>query len=172
MFVRDETQTGRAAESRIVPRWAWVLAGIGLISMFFVFTHAVAHRPDAPPAAARIFLGLVVGTLLACYFLAVVYVSYDAKRRGMNRVLWTAVAILIPNLLGFVLYCVLRQPMRCVCPQCGHSGQTRFNFCPQCGYRLSVSCPHCQQAVELTDVYCHHCGAELRQPSAPQSAPH
>jgi len=167
MLVKEEIQTGPAAEIKIVPAWAWVLAGIGFVSMQFVFNVVVARQPDAPPAWARPLLGLLVGIVLACLLLFIGYINRDAKRRGMSPVLWTIVAILIPNALGIILYFVLRQPIRSACPQCGNALQTGFNFCPQCNYKLSPGCPQCQRAISATDVYCPYCGTSLRSQAAP-----
>jgi RNA polymerase subunit RPABC4/transcription elongation factor Spt4 len=161
MQVRDEKQSALAAEIQIVPTWAWILAGILFVFMQFVFNVVVARQADAPPAGVRALLGVLMGLLLAAYFLFVGYVNRDAKRRGMPRILWTCVAALIPNALGIILYFVLRQPLRSACPQCGHAIQSAFNFCPQCNYRLSSGCPQCQRAVSPGDVYCPYCGTSL-----------
>ena len=167
MQLRNENQTSLSTEVRIVPAWAWVLAGIGFVSMQFVFNVVVARQPDAPPAWARPLLGLLVGIVLACLLLFIGYINRDAKRRGMSPVLWTIVAILIPNALGIILYFVLRQPLRSACPQCGNAVQTAFNFCPQCNCKLSPNCPQCQHAISATDVYCPYCGTSLRSQAAP-----
>ena len=146
---------------RLVARWAWILAVIGFLSMQFVFNVVVARQHDAPPAWARILLGLFAGLVLTCYLLLVGYVNRDAGRRGMSRALWTAVCILVPNGLGFILYFILRQPMVGNCPQCGHGIQHGFNFCPKCNYKLNPNCPQCQRMVRPGDTYCPYCGTSL-----------
>jgi len=167
MLVKEETQTGPVAEIKIVPAWAWVLAGIGFGCMQFVFNVVLARQSDAPPAWARPLLGLLVGMVLGCFLLFIGYINRDAKRRGMSPVLWTIVAVLIPNALGIILYFVLRQPLRSACPQCGNAVQTGFSFCPRCSYKLSPNCPQCQRAVGVNDVYCPYCGASLRKQAGP-----
>jgi RNA polymerase subunit RPABC4/transcription elongation factor Spt4 len=171
MLVKDETQAGPAAEIKIVPTWAWVLAVIGFASGQVLFNVVVARQPDAPPAWARSLLGVVAGLVLGCFLLFVGYINRDSKRRGMSPVLWTTVAILIPNALGIILYFVLRQPLRSACPQCGNFVQTGFSFCPRCSYKLSPSCPQCQRTVGVNDVYCPYCGTSLRNKAAPVSSP-
>ncbi|MGH9499724.1 MAG: zinc ribbon domain-containing protein [Terriglobales bacterium] len=146
---------------KLVARWAWILAVIGFLSMQVVFDVIVARQPDAPPAWARILLGLLVGVILTCYLLLIGYVNRDAGRRGMSRALWTAVCILVPNGLGFILYFILRKPVVGNCPQCGHGVQQGFNFCPRCNYKLSPSCPQCQRMVGPGDTYCPYCGTSL-----------
>jgi hypothetical protein len=152
---------------RLVARWAWILAVIGFLSMQFVFNVVLARQHDAPPAWARILLGLFAGLVLTCYLLLVGYVNRDAGRRGMSRALWTAVCILVPNGLGFILYFILRQPVVRNCPQCGRGVQQGFNFCPQCNYKLSPSCPQCQRMVRPEDAYCHYCGTAVRGQTVP-----
>lgn len=171
MLAKDEIQTGPAAEIKIVPAWAWVLAGIGFVCIQFVFNLVLARQSDAPPAWARPLLGLVVGLVLGCFLLFIGYINRDAKRRGMSPVLWTIVAVIIPNALGIILYFVLRQPLRSACPQCGNAVQTGFSFCPRCSYKLSLSCPQCQRAVGVNDVYCPYCGTSLHNQAAQVSSP-
>jgi len=167
MQLKNETPRGISTELKIVPQWAWALAPVGFICMQFVFNIVIAQQKDAPPVWGRALLGLMTGILLACYILFIGYINRDAKRRGMSQVLWTCIAVLIPNALGIILYFVLRQPLRGGCPQCGTAIQSGFNFCPQCHFKLSPNCPQCQHAVGVTDVYCPYCGTSLQTPIAP-----
>lgn len=167
MLVKDEAPTGPASEIKIVPAWAWVLAGVGFVGAQFAFNLAMTHTPDAPPAWARPLLGLLLGLLIGCFLLFIGYINRDAKRRGMSPVLWTIVAIVIPNALGILLYFVLRQPLRSACPQCGNVLETGFCYCPRCSFKLSPNCPQCQRLVGGGDVYCPYCGTLLRTQAAP-----
>ena len=60
---------------------------------------------------------------LGAYVLLVGYVYGDARRRGMNHVLWTLLAIFIPNAIGIILYFILRDPVPVPCPTCGDAGE-------------------------------------------------
>jgi len=167
MQVKSETRTGLTTEIKIVPKWAWGLAVIGFFIAQFFFNVVVVRHSKAPPAWARPLLGLLLGLMLGCYLLFIGYINRDSKRRGMSPVLWTLVAILVPNLLGILLYFVLRQPLQISCPQCGNAVQAGFNFCPRCSYKLSPSCPQCQRVVDVNDVYCPNCGTALRNQAVP-----
>jgi len=167
MQVRSEKNIRLSDELSLIPAWAWSLAALAFGGMQYLLDVFVAHQPDAPPWWARVLLGLVAGTLLGCYFLLIGYVNRDAGRRGMSRLLWTLVAILIPNGLGIILYFVLRQPRLSLCPQCGNAVQSGFNFCPQCNRKLHSSCPQCQHAVGDNDTYCPYCGVALGKPDVP-----
>lgn len=157
---------------KLVARWAWILAAIGFLIVQVVFNVVMAREHDAPPAWARILLGLFLGLILTCYLLLIGYVNRDSGRRGMSRALWTAVCILVPNGLGIVLYFILRQPVVGNCPQCGHGIQHGFNFCPQCNCKLNPSCPQCQRMVRPGDTYCPYCGTSLPEQAVPTGVAH
>ena len=55
--------------------------------------------------------GTVMGAFLAAWLMCLGYVYKDASRRIMPPVLWTLVAILVPNLLGFLIYFAVRRPI-------------------------------------------------------------
>ena len=161
MQVLNEPRTGLAAEIKIVPWWAWTLGLVGFVCAQWFFNIAVARHPHAPPAWVRPVFGLLAGSGAVVLLAFIGYINRDAKRRGMSPVLWTFVAILVPNLLGILLYFVLRQPLLIVCPQCGSAVQEGFNFCPRCSHKLSPSCPQCQRIVGVGDLYCPYCGTSL-----------
>lgn len=167
MQLKNETQTGFSAEMQIIPPWAWTLALIAVAGGQVFFNLVMAGQADAPPVWARILLGVLAGMFLGAYFLLIGYISRDARRRGMSALLWTLIAILIPNCLGIILYFILRQSRTKKCPQCGNNARTEFNFCPRCSCKLSASCPQCQREVGVDDVYCPHCGTSLRKQGAP-----
>ena len=148
MQVKNETQTGLTAEIRIVPLWAWVLAGIVFVAAQVFFNVAVARHSGGPPAWARPLLGLMAGIAGGCYLLLIGYINRDAKRRGMSPTLWTIMAVIIPNALDIILLSTATTARR-ACPQCGYGVQSGFNFCPRCSYKLSPSCPQCQPAPRL-----------------------
>ncbi len=166
MQVRNETHTGLTSEIKIIPTWVWALAGIVFIAAQWFFDIALARQANAPPAWCRPLLGLLAGVGGGCYVLFIGYVNRDAKRRGMSPVLWTIVAMIIPNALGIILYFLMRQPLSNVCPQCRCSVQSGFNFCPRCSCKLSPSCPQCQRLVGASDVYCPYCGTAMNNPAA------
>ena len=169
MPVRTETPTRLKSEIKVIPTWAWALAGIVFIAAQWFFNLALAGRHDAPPAWCRPLLGLLAGVGAGCYLLFIGYINRDAKRRGMSPTLWTIVAVIIPNALGIILFFILRQPLSQACPQCGNAVQAGFNYCPRCSCKLSPSCPQCQRLVGLNDVYCPYCGSSLRDRAAPAS---
>ena len=166
MRIHNENKIFAAKEIQIVPWWAWAIAGIVFVAAQWYFNLEMVRHPHAPPAWVRPLFGILAGVGGAGYVVLIGYVNRDAKRRGMSSLLWTLVAILVPNLLGILLYFVLRQPLVRDCPQCGNAVQSGFNFCPRCSYRLAPGCPECQRIVGVNDDYCPHCGTSLRQQKA------
>lgn len=154
-------------ELRIVPRAAWVLTivvylgfAVALGAMLLVEGHLGKSQPLGLLAYALVIL--TVPTLPASYVLLIGYIYADARRRGMRAVLWTLLAIFVPNAIGVILYFVLREPLLNSCPSCGYTAKPGYAFCPRCGAALAPACPTCRRAVEPDWSNCAYCGANLR----------
>ena len=161
--VRRE-RPGLRAEISLVPVWAWILAAIVFIGIpicFFGFVWRLSE--SAPPAVMQAIIGVLPGTFLAFLVLMIGYVNRDAGRRGMSRTLWTLIVTFVPNAIGFILYFLLRSPLRTVCPKCGTVVDLRSNFCPHCRYSFHPTCPQCKGHVRPGDTFCATCGAQLDQ---------
>ncbi len=153
-------------EIRLIPRWLVYLV-IGL----FIVAQAVAQIANvygpltpAPPKWAPLALfGIVtaIGVPIACLLFLFGYINRDAKRRGMHSALWTLLAILVPYLIGVIIYFLLREPLAFNCPQCGVAVSARFNYCPGCGYNLHPTCPQCKHEVREGDHFCPQCAHQL-----------
>ena len=171
-------------EIRLVPRrLVLIVLALYLIAVATMLTanltglaqHGEPWPPDlAPPVRALALIGIVtaVSVPIAGVLFLIGYVHRDARRRGMNAVLWTLlVIVLAPAYLatGFIIYFLLRDPLPYHCPRCGAVVSARYNYCPRCKYNLQPTCPQCKREVGDADVYCPHCGGEVHPaPSAPQ----
>jgi glycerol uptake facilitator-like aquaporin len=150
-------------EIRLIPKVMVVVAAllfVGLQALLFLVVFP--HDPHAPPLAAQILISLVGGAILVFFVLLVGYVNRDAKRRGMNHVLWTILVLIIPNAIGYIIYFVVRPPARGVCPQCGATVNPGFNYCPKCKFLLHPACPQCHRAIEVGAAFCPYCSADLK----------
>jgi hypothetical protein len=167
MQLKNEPQTGLAAELRLIPMWAWIIAAILLLVAETFFLIFVPMQSDSPPPVwARPLLGAMAGAVVGGYVLLIGYISRDTRRRGMSPLLWILIAILIPNGLGFILYFILRQPRIGAAVAAAVVGGTRaFDECPNCHFKLNPSCPKCQHAVGFSDSYCAACGTALKPAS-------
>jgi len=126
----------------VVPKGMKVFAVIAIVAAALCatvfafmsgFTDAHSTHPDMPRVVA-IPLVLLVGTMVALWLLAMGYIYGDAKRRGMPAALWVAIAILVPNMIGFILYFALRKPLLSACANCGQGVMLDQKFCPSCGH--------------------------------------
>jgi len=79
-------------------------------------------------------LGLLAGVVIAIWLLCLGYVYADARQRAMPPVLWMLVALLVPNLLGFLLYFAIRRPLTVTCTSCGQASSPDQRFCSWCGH--------------------------------------
>jgi hypothetical protein len=125
----------------IFPKPARLTAAVLLSIAVTVGVIAGAFEMHAPhghvsPLGSAIGLGggVLVGSLFGLFVLALGYVYGDARRRNMPAVPWTLIALFVPNLLGFLLYFVLRKPLGAPCPQCGQAITPEQRFCSWCGY--------------------------------------
>ena len=152
-------------EMKVIPRAAWVIAILGYLAFvalaFYVFIPNDPNFIGWPGWALPVFAG-GVPLFLVVYILLVGYVNADARRRGMRYVMWTLLAIFIPNAIGIILYFILRDPLLRYCPSCATSVSAGFAFCPKCGAALAHACPQCRSAVQPEWSHCTKCGARLR----------
>jgi RNA polymerase subunit RPABC4/transcription elongation factor Spt4 len=150
-------------EIKLIPSWAIVLAVAlftGLEALFHLVL--VPRDPHPMPLALQLFFGFLGASVFAFLTLLVGYVNRDAKRRGMNRTLWTLLVIFVPNAIGFIIYFLMRQPACAPCPQCSAMVSPAFNYCPRCKFNLHPACPQCHRAIQVGDMFCPYCASELK----------
>ena len=105
---------------------------------------------------------LIALAVLTIPVLIGVYVYRDARRRGMNAVLWTLVAVIAPALVGFIIYLLVRNGYSDLeCPRCGAPVMEQYVVCPQCGAKLRPACPSCSGPIEPDWRVCPRCAAPL-----------
>jgi hypothetical protein len=152
------------ARLRIIPRTAWFIAVLVYVGfVLFAVSVPMRHDPqmrDWPLATKAAFTGLMP-LLLFVYVLLIGFVHADAKRRGMRYVMWTWLAVLVPNAIGIILYFLLRDPLPRPCPNCQTVLPARFTFCPHCGTATTRICPNCGKPAERGWVNCAFCGTKL-----------
>jgi len=124
--------------------------------------------------------------LFVILWLAIIlWVYRDAERRRMSGLLW-ALLVFIGNLVGLLIYLIIRQdhPVCCepagavtpsppgtpaapeknvpACPACQKPVERGFVYCPGCGASLQATCPNCGKPVESDWKVCPHCGTRLK----------
>ena len=102
-----------------------------------------------------IFSLVVLVALLTIPIMIGVYVYRDAKRRGMNAMAWTLIAVVAPALIGFIIYLLVRgNSPDLQCPQCAEPVTEQYVICPHCGAKLRPACPNCSFPVEADWKVC------------------
>ncbi|MBM3737541.1 MAG: zinc ribbon domain-containing protein [Acidobacteria bacterium] len=154
-------------EWKTVPVWSmWLAAAVSgaiWILMMLLFAGPLLSSGGVPVPMVALY-GLLAGLfalLPATYVLTIGYVNADARRRGMRSGVWTAIAALIPNAVGILLYFLFREPLPVACPRCASPADQRLRFCPQCGQTLGPQCAACGRPTEISWSNCGHCGAKL-----------
>ncbi len=171
---RDRAARGTSgfwAELRVIPVPARIIAGFAYLGLCLVLIMVINLHPDDWRNwndVEKILFAALIPLFLSVLVLLIGYVNGDAKRRGMRRVVWTLLAIFVPNALGIILYFLLRDPLPSTCPGCGNRVGGAYSFCPQCGTVLAPACPNCRRAVERTWTNCAFCGTKL--PGSEKSA--
>ena len=151
------------AEFSIIPKFmiaVAILVAVGL--MAFLFLVMFPNDKNGPPFSIQVPVATAVGFVMGFFTLLIGYVNRDAKRRGMNYALWTVLVIFIPNAIGYILYFMMRQPLRGTCPACQATVNPAFNYCPNCKYVLHPACPSCHRSIEAGATFCPYCSADLR----------
>jgi hypothetical protein len=149
-------------ELRIVPPIAVWLAVAAFAQMQILFAMLPKGPHGLPPFPIWALISVVAGIVLAMWILLIGYINQDAKRRGMGQLLWTMIAILVPNCLGILLYFLLRKPPLVPCAKCLGPLSADFRYCPKCGYTVSPSCANCGRAISHEYVCCPYCGKPVR----------
>jgi len=160
----NEMTVSRARSAGPIAWWAYALAFAVFVGFQLLMNVFVPQQHDAPPVALRVFLGLMGGVVLAGWMLLVGYVHNDAAKRGMNRWLWTAIVLFIPNAIGFILYLLTRKQLLVECANCHATIQPTFRFCPKCATPRLAVCGHCNTPIQPGDQYCNNCGRMLHEP--------
>jgi hypothetical protein len=112
-----------------------IVCGAVLIGVVVGILQRSGQLAASPPLSgfAGMGMGLLAGSIAGIWVLCLGYVYADARRRGMPPVLWTLIAALVPNLLGFLFYFALRRPLASPCPKCGQAIAAEQRFCAWCG---------------------------------------
>jgi hypothetical protein len=157
--------SGFREELRVIPRTAWVVAVLMYLGLAVGIFCGVEYGGDPEmqkwPLVGKVFFAVGLPVLLFALVVLIGYVNGDAKRRGMRHVMWTLLAIFIPDAIGIILYFILRDPLPIPCPTCGAHVLSKFTFCPHCGTPVQPVCPQCGKTVEHAWTNCPHCGTKL-----------
>jgi Phospholipase_D-nuclease N-terminal len=128
----------RTATRNLLPRPAIAIAGLAVPIWLFYFASSqgrifLASKGFLSAMPDALWFGLTFGVFTAAFFLSLGYVYADAKRRDMSAWAWVIAAFFIPNLIGFILYFLFREPLFGPCSSCGKPIRRGDAFCSRCG---------------------------------------
>lgn len=110
----------------------------------------------------KIIIAILGAMVVVITLMIGIFVYQDAKKKQMNTVMWTAIALLCPVLIGFVFYLLVRgsySDMKCT--QCGANVREEYVLCPRCGTKLKAICLTCSRPVEEDWKACPWCTSSL-----------
>ena len=151
-------------EMQVIPRTAWAVAVVCYLSFAALIYNVLIPRDEdfSPwPDWGKAIFAVGIPLFLLADVLLIGYVNGDARRRGMRYVMWTLLAIFIPNAIGIILYFIMRDPPMRNCRKCGARVSGKFAFCPSCGEAATRVCAACGQAIESGWSHCPKCGKGL-----------
>lgn len=85
----------------------------------------------------------------------------DAVKRGLDPWLWATVAVFVPNLIGVIIYLIVRQWGQNTCINCSKPIQKDFKLCPYCGKKQENICDNCKKTVARDWSVCPYCAHPL-----------
>lgn len=90
-----------------------------------------------------------------------IFIKKDAPKHGLDPYLWMTIALYVPNLIGLIIYFVMRSQNNERCSKCDKSLKSDMNVCPYCGEPCKNTCPNCHEAVEKDWRICPNCEVTL-----------
>ena len=82
----------------------------------------------------------------------------------MDAALWTAVAVLVPGLIGIIIYLIVRgNNTDVICPACEKESSNDYLRCPHCGNSLKACCKNCNTVIDPLWKLCPQCGTEIKE---------
>ncbi|MBU5424880.1 hypothetical protein KQI41_00540 [Tissierella pigra] len=118
----------------------WI--GFGVLPLTLIILKLAYDGNISSKALTLFLLGLVIIGIIIVGICK--YVYKDAKERGMDPYLWMATAAYVPNLVGLIVYIVMRKQFspnieRLRCESCSTEVKGDWKYCPNCSNKLSKS---------------------------------
>ena len=106
-------------------------------------------------------IGLATVFLFGILATVATVVYRDARKRGLDPWCWATVATFVPNLIGVIIYLIVRANVKKTCVSCGRGLQGDFVACPYCGRSQETLCPGCRVPVSPQWKVCPFCARPL-----------
>lgn len=145
----------------------WVLASIMVFFMLAGLGFAILGKRIDPKIPAFALLYFIIALLLAlAIFVGIsIFIYKDALKHGMDPWMWVVIAVFVPNLIGLIIYFIVRsnkKEEKVKCVQCGSPIDDEYKLCPYCGAELSLHCSNCGKKISLEWQICPYCSKKLK----------
>ena len=101
-----------------------------------------------------------------------IWIYKDAKKREMDAVLWTLLALFLPSYIGVIVYFASRSKEKLyVCPQCGSDIRGNYSACPICALQFKRQCTSCGLICDEKWNNCPRCSSRLTPMIYPLAKP-
>jgi RNA polymerase subunit RPABC4/transcription elongation factor Spt4 len=146
----------------------WILTsiiGAGLIAFAGIIIAGPRIDPEFPIAFMFyfIFAILAVAAIIAAMS---IFVYKDASKREMDPWMWMTVVLFVPNLIGLIIYLIVRKENSAnkkKCINCGKPVNFDYSICPYCGSDLNLKCPECGRGISSEWQLCPYCSKSLKE---------
>lgn len=140
---------------------SFIILGIASMATIVIASGAITEEDIMP----SIIVGVFCLFVLLIPIIIGILVYKDAKRLQMNPWMWTLIAMYVPNLIGLIIYLVVRsnENKKSRCIDCGATLESDYNICPNCGHQLADVCSNCGRYVKKGFSKCPYCGKDLEQ---------
>lgn len=140
-----------------------ILAGV----LIFAGVILSIEGPKDPsfPKFMYIYFAFVAAIIIAIYSFFSVFVYRDAQKRGMDCWMWMCIVAFVPNLIGLIIYLVVRNKTNegnRKCINCDAQISDKFKICPYCGTDQSMHCPQCGKQTSPDWNTCPYCSNKLK----------
>ena len=133
----------------------FILWGIIAVLVAWLFGYLITERMIPFVELLPITIGFILAIGVSIGISVLVY--KDALKREMDPWLWATIAAFLPNLLGVILYILVRNTGKRKCVKCNRILKDDFILCPYCGQSQDLKCAGCGKKVVSDWKVCPFC---------------
>lgn len=144
----------------------WSLTGLFsllFVTIFTAMTISIAFDPYSEKIVILFPIIAAIVIFLIIFFIAR-FVYKDASQHDMDPWLWMTISVYVPNLIGIIIYLIVRSNNTFsdkICIHCGKHIKRDFKVCPYCSAELTNKCPNCGSEIMADWNVCPKCGKSL-----------
>ena len=141
------------------------LLGLLILGCSGLFIFAAMSDPFFPEIMYLV-LGFVFILVIGLITVISTFIYKDAPKHHMDPWMWMCIAVFVPNLLGLLIYLIIRSDNKTVkvkCITCGNNVKEEYNICPYCGNSLDYKCRECGTKISPNWILCPKCGTKTEK---------